>query len=53
MAKAGTHVVVPGETLYSISKKYNVEVTQLLEWNQLDITQGLKPGQEISTMNPI
>ncbi len=52
MAKAGTHVVVPGETLYSISKKYNVEVTQLLEWNQLDITRGLKPGQEIRTMNP-
>ena len=50
--KSGTHVVVPGETLYSIAKKYNVGVTQLLEWNQLDITQGLKPGQQISTINP-
>jgi membrane-bound lytic murein transglycosylase D len=52
IAKADTHVVVPGETLYSIAKKYNVEVTQLLEWNQLDITRGLKPGQEIRTINP-
>jgi len=50
--KSGTHVVVPGETLYSIAKKYNVGVTQLLEWNQLDIIQGLKPGQQISTINP-
>ena len=52
IAKAGTHVVAPGETLYSISKKYNVGVTQLLEWNQLDITRGLQPGQEISIINP-
>lgn len=48
----GTHVVAQGETLYSISKKYNVAVTQLLTWNQLDITQGLKPGQQIMTVNP-
>jgi membrane-bound lytic murein transglycosylase D len=48
----GMHVVAPGETLYSISKKYNVAVTQILEWNQLDITQGIKPGQQISMINP-
>jgi membrane-bound lytic murein transglycosylase D len=52
IAKSGTHVVSQGETLYSISKKYSVGVTQLLEWNQLDITQGLKPGQEISIISP-
>ncbi len=52
IAKVGTHVVTSGETLYSISKKYNVAVTQLLEWNQLDITRGLQPGQEISIINP-
>jgi membrane-bound lytic murein transglycosylase D len=49
---SGTHVVEQGETLYAISKKYNVAVTELLEWNQLDITKGLKPGQELTTINP-
>jgi len=52
VAKAGYHVVAPGETLYSISKKYNVAVTQLLEWNQLDITRGLQPGQQLTTIDP-
>ncbi len=48
----GNHVVAPGETLYAIAKKYNVAVTQMMEWNQLDITRGLQPGQYIRTMNP-
>jgi len=48
----GVHVVVAGETLYSISKKYNVAVTELLEWNQLNITQSLRPGQVLNTINP-
>ncbi|MBV9961985.1 MAG: LysM peptidoglycan-binding domain-containing protein [Parafilimonas sp.] len=30
-----THVVMKGETLYSISKKYNVSVDQLKSWNHL------------------
>ncbi|MEP6681609.1 MAG: LysM peptidoglycan-binding domain-containing protein [Parafilimonas sp.] len=30
-----THVVMKGETLYSISKKYNVSVDQLKAWNHL------------------
>jgi membrane-bound lytic murein transglycosylase D len=48
---SGTHVVVPGETLYSISKLYQVEVTELLTWNNLDITQPLKPGQQLVTFD--
>jgi membrane-bound lytic murein transglycosylase D len=51
-AKEGVHTVVPGETLYSISKKYNVQVTELLAWNKLDITNGIKPGQQLITVNP-
>ncbi len=47
----GIHMVVPGETLYAIAKLYNVEVTQLVTWNNLDITQPLKPGQQLSTMD--
>ncbi len=50
--RQGVHTVVPGETLYALAKRYKVEVTQLLEWNQLDITKGLKPGQEISVVGP-
>lgn len=31
-----THVVVKGDTLYNITKRYNVTVDQLKEWNNLD-----------------
>jgi LysM repeat protein len=30
-----THVVTKGETLYSISKKYNVSIDELKQWNHL------------------
>jgi LysM repeat protein len=38
-----THKVMPGETLYSLSKKYNTTVNELLKYNNLE----LKAGQEI------
>jgi LysM repeat protein len=38
-----THKVLPGETLYSLSKKYNTTVNELLKYNNLE----LKAGQEI------
>ena len=43
---ATKHIVQTKETLYSISKKYGVDVEKILEWNQL---QGfdLKVGQEL------
>jgi len=53
MANPGYHIVSPGETLYALAKKYNVAVTDLVEWNQLDITKGLKPGQEISIISRV
>lgn len=37
------HTVESGETLYSLSRKYNVSVEQLMKWNNLD----LKIGQEV------
>lgn len=37
------HKVQPGETLYSLAKKYNTTVDQLMKWNNMD----LKAGQEI------
>lgn len=41
------HMVIPGETIYGISSKYKVAVTDLLELNP-QLENGLKVGQEIS-----
>ncbi len=41
-----THVVQMKETLFAISKKYNVPVEKLKEWNNL-VTYELKSGQEL------
>lgn len=37
------HKVQSGETLYSLSRKYNVSIEQLMKWNNMD----LKAGQEV------
>lgn len=42
------HVVSAGETLYSISKRYQVGVMDLVNWNQLKIEEGIKPGQVLT-----
>ncbi|HYG01151.1 MAG TPA: LysM peptidoglycan-binding domain-containing protein [Chryseosolibacter sp.] len=39
------HVVQPKETLYGIAKVYEVKVMDLVQWNNLDIQQGLRIGQ--------
>ena len=41
-----THVVKTKETLYAISRKYNVPVEKLKEWNKL-ASYDLKKGQEL------
>jgi LysM repeat protein len=41
-----THVVQTKETLYSIAKKYGVEVEKIRQWNNLD-SGGVKIGQEL------
>ncbi|MBX2896983.1 MAG: LysM peptidoglycan-binding domain-containing protein [Cyclobacteriaceae bacterium] len=40
-----THLVKQGETLYAIARQYGVSVTDLLEWNAMSISAGIKPGQ--------
>jgi LysM repeat protein len=45
-AAANTHIVQPKEGLYAISKKYNITVQQLREWNNLT-TDDLRIGQEL------
>ncbi|WP_462252065.1 glucosaminidase domain-containing protein [Ferruginibacter sp.] len=47
---AKTHVVQPKEGLYSISKKYNISVQQIKEWNKLQ-TDSLSIGQELIVSN--
>ena len=41
------HNVKLKETLYRISKYYDVEVMEIVKWNRLDITQGIQVGQEL------
>jgi LysM repeat protein len=40
------HIVAAKESVYAISKKYNITVTQLREWNNLQ-TDDLKIGQQL------
>ena len=43
------HKVEKGETVYSLSKKYEVKESQLLEWNP-ELSSGLKLGSEIKIL---
>ena len=40
------HTVAKGETLYRISKQYNVTIEQLMQWNRLT-EPGVKEGQKL------
>ncbi len=42
------HTVLPKETLYSIANQYQIKITDLLKWNELNINDKLKPGQVIA-----
>jgi membrane-bound lytic murein transglycosylase D len=41
------HVVVAGETLYGIANQHRVGVMELVAWNNLNLKDGIKPGQVI------
>lgn len=51
-ARPDTHVVQPKETLYGIARQHNVGVMDLVNWNNLDLQQGIKPGQVIRLSAP-
>jgi len=53
MYKDSLHTVLKGETLYSIAKTFQVNVTDLLSWNQLDISSGIKQGQILKVQVPV
>jgi LysM repeat protein len=48
---AGRHTVADGETMYAISRKYGITVSQIKDWNRLT-SNDLKPGQEIIVAAP-
>jgi len=43
-----THVVAPKETLYSLSKKYNITIAELKQHNDVLSKQGLQVGQVLT-----
>lgn len=45
------HEVMTGETLYSISKKYNVQVADIKDWNALD-SNVISIGQILTIFKP-
>ncbi len=49
-SKKLVHTVKAGDTLWSISRRYNVGVKQLLEWNQLAIGQILRLNQQLMVL---
>jgi len=51
VAKQQYHTVSRGETLYSISRKYKVSVTELCRLNNLKQTQNLQAGQKLLISN--
>ncbi|HTF21973.1 MAG TPA: LysM peptidoglycan-binding domain-containing protein [Chryseolinea sp.] len=40
-----THTVKTGETLYGIARDYGVGVMELVDWNGLNLQEGIRPGQ--------
>ena len=42
-----TYRVKPGDTLWNISKKYNVSLSEIMKWNRLKKNTKLKPGMKL------
>jgi len=50
-ANSQTHTVKSGESLWSISRRYSVDIKQLQQWNHLQ-NAGVKPGQVLKISAP-
>ena len=50
--KAKIHTVKQGETLFRISRHYNLSVEQLRQFNQLDQKASIYPGQKLKVSSP-
>jgi membrane-bound lytic murein transglycosylase D len=51
-AKPEVHTVQAGDTLYRISRRYNVSVENLREYNQLQAGTAIYPGQKLKLVPP-
>lgn len=47
-----THVVQPGETLYSIARSQHLDYRELARWNGIDDTYLIVPGQRLRLTSP-
>jgi len=47
------HVVQKGETFFSISRKYQVDIVDLLGWNDMKINDVLSIGQSLTIKTPV
>ena len=50
--KAKMHTVKQGDTLYRISRRYNLSVDQLREYNKLGVKAAIYPGQQLQVTPP-
>lgn len=46
------HAVQSGETLYAIAKQYGLGVMDLVNWNGLNVREGIRPGQILRLTDP-
>jgi LysM repeat protein len=51
-AKVKIHTVQKGETLYRISRQYNLSLEQLRQYNKLDANASIYPGQKLNVSPP-
>ncbi len=47
------HVVIAGESLYAIAKKYDLTVEDIIKWNGLEKNEAIKPGQKLQVAEPV
>jgi len=50
---SGTHTVQAGETLFSIARQYDITVSDLRDWNDLDENSSLSIGQSLQITPPV
>ncbi|MDH3387610.1 MAG: peptidoglycan DD-metalloendopeptidase family protein [Gammaproteobacteria bacterium] len=49
---AGWYTVKTSDTLYSIAWRYGLDYHQLAQWNQIDISDPIHPGQRLRLVRP-
>ena len=46
------HVVKPKQSFYGISREYGLEIDDILDWNNLNVMDGLQIGQKLNLVVP-